>query len=54
MQAELAALPTNSTHRTVAGASRASLVFTDRDVALSSAAIDQVVHAVQTHRPLGR
>jgi hypothetical protein len=54
MQDEPAALPSNSIHRIVAGASHASLLFTDRDAAVSSTTIDEVVHSVRAHRPLRR
>jgi pimeloyl-ACP methyl ester carboxylesterase len=52
MQDELLALSPNSIHRVAAGATHASLMFTDRDAAVSSAAINQVVQAVRAHRPL--
>jgi pimeloyl-ACP methyl ester carboxylesterase len=54
MQDELATLSSNSIHRVVAGADHPSLLFTDRDTVESSAAIDQVVQSVRTHRPLLR
>jgi hypothetical protein len=54
MQDELAGLSSNSIHRIVAGADHPSLLFTDRDVFESSAAINQVVQAVRTQRPLLR
>jgi pimeloyl-ACP methyl ester carboxylesterase len=54
MQDQLAGLSSDSVHRVVAGADHASLLFTDRDTIESSAAIDQVVQAVRTHRPLLR
>src|SRR5918997_857760 len=54
MQDELATLSSNSMHRVVAGADHASLLFTDRDTVESSAAIDQVVQSVRSHRPLPR
>ena len=54
MQDELAALSSNSIHRIVAGASHASLLFTDRDAAVSSTTIDEVIQSVRAHRPLRR
>ena len=54
MQDELATLSSNSMHRVVAGADHASLLVTDGDTVESSAAIDQVVQSVRTHRPLLR
>jgi pimeloyl-ACP methyl ester carboxylesterase len=51
MQDELLALSPNSIHRVAAGATHASLMFSDRDAAVSSAAINQVVQAVRAHRP---
>ena len=54
MQDELAALSSNSIHRIVAGANHASLLFTDRDAAVSSATIHEVVQSVRAHRPLRR
>jgi pimeloyl-ACP methyl ester carboxylesterase len=54
MQDELAALSSNSIHRIVAGASHASLLFTDRDAAVSNTTIDEVIQSVRAHRPLRR
>jgi pimeloyl-ACP methyl ester carboxylesterase len=54
MQAELAALSPNSNHRVVDGATHASLLYDKRDAQVSSAAIEQVVRAVRTGRPLSR
>ena len=52
MQAELAALSSDSTHRIVDGASHESLLYERRDARVSSAAIVQVVEAARTDRPL--
>ena len=52
MQDELLALSPNHIHRVAAGGTHASLLFSDRDATVSSAAIDQVVQAVRAHRPL--
>jgi pimeloyl-ACP methyl ester carboxylesterase len=52
MQDELSSLSPNSIHRVAAGATHASLLFSDRDAAVSSAAIEQVVQAVRAHRRL--
>jgi pimeloyl-ACP methyl ester carboxylesterase len=52
MQNELLTLSPNSIHRVAAGATHASLMFTDRDAAISSAAINQVVQAVRSHQLL--
>jgi hypothetical protein len=51
MQDELLALSPNSIHRVAAGATHASLMFSDRDATVSSAAIEQVVQAIRAHRP---
>ena len=52
MQEELAALSPNSIHRVVDGATHESLLYERRDARVTSAAIDQVVEAVRTDRPL--
>lgn len=54
MQAELAALSPNNTHRVVAGGTHHSLLYDKRHAQLTSAAIEQVVQAVRTDRPLTR
>src|SRR5215216_1895068 len=54
MQEELAALSPNSIHRVVDGATHESLLYDKRDSQVSSAAIEQVVQAVRTDRPLTR
>jgi pimeloyl-ACP methyl ester carboxylesterase len=54
MQEELAALSPNSIHRVVEGATHESLLYESRDAQVTSAAIDQVVEAVRTDRPLTR
>jgi pimeloyl-ACP methyl ester carboxylesterase len=54
MQDELAALSSNSIHRIVDGATHASLVYERGDAQVSGAAVDQVVEAVRTDRPLTR
>jgi len=43
MQNELAALSSNSTHKIAAATTHASLLFSERDAALSSAPIAQVI-----------
>jgi pimeloyl-ACP methyl ester carboxylesterase len=54
MQEELAALSPNSIHRVVDGATHESLLYERDDAQVSGAAIDQVVEAVRTNRPLTR
>jgi pimeloyl-ACP methyl ester carboxylesterase len=54
MQGELAALSPNSTHRVVAGGTHDSLLYDKDHAQLTSAAIEQVVQAVRTDRPLTR
>src|SRR5215216_3814095 len=54
MQEELAALSSDSTHRVVDGATHESLLYDKGDAQVSSAAIEQVVEAVRTDRPLTR
>jgi len=54
MQEELAALSPNSIHRVVDGATHESLLYGKGDSQVSSAAIEQVVQAVRTDRPLTR
>jgi pimeloyl-ACP methyl ester carboxylesterase len=53
-QEELAALSSNSIHRIVEGATHESLLYDKGDSQLTSAAIEQVVEAVRTDRPLTR
>jgi pimeloyl-ACP methyl ester carboxylesterase len=52
MQNELAALSSESTHRVVDGATHESLLYDKHDSQVTSAAIEQVVEAVRTDRPL--
>jgi pimeloyl-ACP methyl ester carboxylesterase len=52
MQNELAGLSSNSTHRIAAGTTHASLLFSERNAASSSAAIAQVIISVRTGQPL--
>jgi len=52
MQEELAALSSDSIHHVVEGATHESLLYERRDARVSSAAIDQVVEAVRSNRPL--
>jgi pimeloyl-ACP methyl ester carboxylesterase len=52
IQAELAALSSNSLHVTVPGATHASLAFNQQDAHVSSASILQVVAAVRAGQPL--
>jgi hypothetical protein len=52
MQNELAALSSNSNHRIAPGTTHASLLFSQRDAALSSAAIAQVIMSVRAGQPL--
>jgi pimeloyl-ACP methyl ester carboxylesterase len=54
MQNELAALSPNSIHRVVEGATHESLLYDKGDSRLTSAAIEQVVKAERTDRPLTR
>jgi len=54
MQDELAALSSDSIHRVVDGATHESLLYESRDAQVTSAAIEQVVEAVRTDRPLTR
>jgi len=54
MQEELAALSSNSVHRVVEGATHESLLYDKGDSQVSSAAIQQVVEASRTDRPLNR
>jgi pimeloyl-ACP methyl ester carboxylesterase len=51
-QAELATLSTNSIHITVADATHAGLAFDAQSAAATTAAIQQVIEAVQTGTPL--
>ncbi len=54
MQDELAALSSNSTHRVVEEATHESLLYDRGDAQVTSAAIEQVVEAGRTGRPLTR
>src|SRR5215207_536894 len=54
MQDELAALSSDSTHRVVDGATHESLLYDKGDSQVTSAAIEEVVEAVRTDRPLTR
>ena len=54
MQDELAALSSDSIHRVVEGATHVSLLYDKGNAKVSSAAIEQVVEAVRTDRPLTR
>ncbi len=54
MQDELADLSSDSIHPVVEGARHESLLYERRDARVSSAAIEQVVEAVRTDRPLTR
>jgi pimeloyl-ACP methyl ester carboxylesterase len=54
MQDELADLSSDSIHHVVEGATHESLLYERRDARVSSAAIEQVVEAVRTDRPLTR
>ena len=54
LQSELAALSTDSTHLVVEGAGHSTLQTDQEDAQVTSAAIDQVVEAVRTDRPLTR
>jgi hypothetical protein len=54
LQSELAVLSTDSTHLVVEGAGHSTLQTDREDAQVTSAAIDQVVEAVRTDRPLAR
>ena len=54
LQSELAVLSTDSTHVVVEGAGHSTLQTDQEDAQVTSAAIDQVVEAVRTDRPLTR
>jgi hypothetical protein len=54
MQGELASLSSNSIHHVVEGATHESLLYDKGDSQVTSAAIEQVVDAVRTERPLIR
>src|SRR5919106_1057519 len=54
MQDELAALSPESIHRVVEGATHESLLYDKGDSQVTSAAIEKVVEAVRTDRPLTR
>jgi pimeloyl-ACP methyl ester carboxylesterase len=54
MQEELATLSSDSIHRVVEGATHVSLLYDKGDSQVTSAAIEQVVQAVRTGRPLSR
>src|SRR5215216_4323460 len=54
MQAELATLSPDSIHRVVEEATHESLLYDKGDSKVTSAAIEQVVDAVRTDRPLSR
>jgi pimeloyl-ACP methyl ester carboxylesterase len=54
LQSELAVLSTDSTHLVVEGAGHSTLQTDQEDAQVTSAAIDQVVEAVRTDRPLTR
>ena len=54
MQGELTTLSPNSIHRVVDGATHVSLLYNEGDAQVTSAAIEQVVEAVRTDRPLTR
>jgi pimeloyl-ACP methyl ester carboxylesterase len=51
LQDELAALSSNSVHQEVSGATHTSLLYADRDAAVSSAAILHVVQSIRIGRP---
>jgi pimeloyl-ACP methyl ester carboxylesterase len=53
-QEKLAALSTNSVHETTHGATHAALLEDRNYAAITSRAIDAVVHSVRTHGPLAR
>ena len=52
LQSELAALSTNSLHRTIVGSNHLSLVFNQHDAQATIMAIEQVVAAARTHQVL--
>jgi hypothetical protein len=54
LQSELAVLSTHSTHVVVEDAGHSTLQTDREDAQVTSAAIDQVVEAVRTDRPLTR
>ena len=54
LQDELATLSSNSIHRVVKGATHESLLYERSDAQATSAAIDEVVAAVQNDRPLAQ
>jgi pimeloyl-ACP methyl ester carboxylesterase len=54
MQEQLATLSSESIHRVVDGATHESLLYDEGDSQVTSAAIEQVVKAVRTDRPLTR
>jgi hypothetical protein len=54
MQDELVALSSESIHRVVDGATHESLLYDKRDSQVTSAAIEHVIDAVRTDRPLIR
>jgi pimeloyl-ACP methyl ester carboxylesterase len=54
LQSELAALSTDSTHIVVEGAGHSTLQTDRQDVQVTSAAIERVVQAARTGRPLNR
>jgi len=54
LQSELAAMSTDSTHLVVEGAGHSTLQTDRGDAHVTSAAIEQVVEAVRTDRPLSR
>jgi hypothetical protein len=54
LQSELAVLSTDSTHVVVEDAGHSTLQTDREDAQVTSAAIDQVVEAVRTDRPLTR
>jgi pimeloyl-ACP methyl ester carboxylesterase len=54
LQSELAGLSTDSTHIVVEGAGHSTLQTDHEDAQVTSAAIDQVVEAVRSDRPLTR
>ena len=53
-QDRLAALSTNTSHRTVEGAAHAELVANEADAAKTTEAILDVVAAVRSNQPLAR
>jgi hypothetical protein len=54
LQSELAVLSTDSIHVVVEGAGHSTMQTDQEDAQVTSAAIDQVVEAVRTERPLTR